>query len=106
MKLLTEILPGDSDRSGGWDSLEPSMDIFSAGCVIAELFTEGVPLFDYAELLAFSVNQHNPNKVIDKIEDSHIRFYDDGLMMTTTQKKKKKKKKEKKSAVINGGDGI
>ena len=50
------------------------MDIFSTGCVIAELFTEGVPLFDYAELLAFSVNQHNPNKVIDKIEDPHIRF--------------------------------
>ena len=49
------------------------MDIFSAGCVIAELFTEGNPLFDYAELLASSVNQHNPSKVIDKIEDPHIR---------------------------------
>ena len=52
------------------------MDIFSAGCVIAELFTEGKPLFDYSELLAFSVNQYNPGKVIDKIEDPDIRWID------------------------------
>ena len=50
------------------------MDIFSAGCVIAELFTEGNPLFDYAELLAFSVNQHNPAKVLEKIDDLDIRL--------------------------------
>ena len=61
-------------KGGENDALEPSMDIFSTGCVIAELFTEGNPLFDYAELLAFSVNQHNPSKVIDKIEDPHIRW--------------------------------
>ena len=69
------VVGGNLNRlsPGGFESLEPSMDIFSAGCVIGELFTEGNPLFDYAELLAFSVNQHNPDTVIDKIEDPDIR---------------------------------
>lgn len=30
--------------------LEPSMDIFSAGCVIAEIMMDGLPLFDLARL--------------------------------------------------------
>ena len=64
------------------------MDIFSTGCVIAELFTEGNPLFDYAELLAFSVNQHNPSKVIDKIEDPHIRLEGNWENMSSWCRKK------------------
>ena len=31
-------------------SLVPSMDIFSAGCVIVEILSDGVPLFDLAKL--------------------------------------------------------
>lgn len=30
--------------------LEPSMDIFSAGCVFAELFTDGATLFDLSQV--------------------------------------------------------
>jgi phosphoinositide-3-kinase regulatory subunit 4 len=30
--------------------MEPSMDVFSAGCVIAEIFMDGLPLFDLAHL--------------------------------------------------------
>ena len=30
--------------------MAPSMDIFSAGCVIAEIFGDGLPLFDLPKL--------------------------------------------------------
>lgn len=30
--------------------MSPEMDIFSAGCVIAEIFMDGHPLFDLAHL--------------------------------------------------------
>lgn len=49
------------------------MDIFSAGCVIAELFTEGVPLFDLSQLLAYRNGQFFPEQVLSKIEDCSIR---------------------------------
>ena len=31
-------------------TLQPSMDIFSAGCVIVEILSDGEPLFDLAKL--------------------------------------------------------
>ena len=37
------------------------MDIFSAGCVIAEIFNEGQPLFSYGELLSFAEGKTNPD---------------------------------------------
>lgn len=33
--------------------LTPAMDVFSLGCVLAELFLDGQPLFDYSRLLAY-----------------------------------------------------
>uniref|UniRef100_A0A9L0ID05 non-specific serine/threonine protein kinase n=1 Tax=Equus asinus TaxID=9793 RepID=A0A9L0ID05_EQUAS len=53
--------------------LKRAMDIFSAGCVIAELFTEGVPLFDLSQLLAYRNGQFFPEQVLNKIEDHSIR---------------------------------
>ncbi|KAK1332446.1 hypothetical protein QTO34_007123 [Cnephaeus nilssonii] len=53
--------------------LKRAMDIFSAGCVIAELFTEGVPLFDLSQLLAYRNGQFFPEQVLNKIEDRSIR---------------------------------
>ncbi|KAJ4461450.1 putative Phosphoinositide 3-kinase regulatory subunit [Paratrimastix pyriformis] len=47
---------------GGWDEggvLTPAMDIFSMGCVIAQLFLEH-PLFDFSALLAYSRGPHHP----------------------------------------------
>ncbi|KAG7283002.1 hypothetical protein CRUP_028519 [Coryphaenoides rupestris] len=49
------------------------MDIFSAGCVIAELFTEGVPLFDLSQLLAYRKGHFQTEHVLMKIEDHSIR---------------------------------
>ncbi|CAN4090043.1 unnamed protein product [Withania somnifera] len=53
--------------------LKPSMDIFAVGCVIAELFLEGQPLFELSQLLAYRRGQHDPSQLLEKIPDSGIR---------------------------------
>ncbi|CAE6169941.1 unnamed protein product [Arabidopsis arenosa] len=53
--------------------LKPSMDIFAVGCVIAELFLEGQPLFELAQLLAYRRGQHDPSQHLEKIPDPGIR---------------------------------
>ncbi|XP_074280909.1 serine/threonine-protein kinase VPS15 isoform X1 [Silene latifolia] len=54
-------------------TLKPSMDIFAAGCVIAELFLEGQPLFELSQLLAYRRGQHDPSQHLEKIPDPEIR---------------------------------
>lgn len=61
----------DSEVKSG--DLSPAMDIFSAGCVITELFTEGTAPFDLSQLLAYRKGEYSPWKVLEKIEDSSIR---------------------------------
>nr|GLL20620.1 phosphoinositide 3-kinase regulatory subunit 4-like [Ipomoea trifida] len=53
--------------------LKLSMDIFAVGCVIAELFLEGQPLFELSQLLAYRRGQYDPNQLLEKIPDSGIR---------------------------------
>ncbi|CAN8230088.1 unnamed protein product [Cochlearia groenlandica] len=53
--------------------LKPSMDIFAVGCVIAELFLEGQPLFELSQLLAYRRGQHDPSQHLEKISDPGIR---------------------------------
>uniref|UniRef100_A0A8C8DWE3 non-specific serine/threonine protein kinase n=1 Tax=Oryzias sinensis TaxID=183150 RepID=A0A8C8DWE3_9TELE len=64
-------LTNNNQRSRG--ELRQAMDIFSAGCVIAELFTEGVPLFDLSQLLAYRKGLFQTEQVLQKIEDLSIR---------------------------------
>nr|XP_054768213.1 phosphoinositide 3-kinase regulatory subunit 4-like [Lytechinus pictus] len=59
------------DVKGG--ELTPAMDIFSVGCVIAELFTEGNAPFDLSQLLAYRSGAYSPDAVLDQIEDEHIK---------------------------------
>ncbi|KAI4305247.1 hypothetical protein L6164_028624 [Bauhinia variegata] len=54
-------------------TLKPSMDIFSVGCVIAELFLEGQPLFELSQLLAYRRGQYDPSQHLEKIPDPGIR---------------------------------
>ncbi|KAJ6797896.1 phosphoinositide 3-kinase regulatory subunit 4 isoform X1 [Iris pallida] len=49
------------------------MDIFSLGCVIAELFLEGQPLFELSQLLAYRRGQYDPSQYLEKIQDVGIR---------------------------------
>uniref|UniRef100_A0A803NU41 non-specific serine/threonine protein kinase n=1 Tax=Cannabis sativa TaxID=3483 RepID=A0A803NU41_CANSA len=48
--------------------LRPSMDIFAVGCVIAELFLEGQPLFELSQLLAYRRGQYDPSQLLEKLE--------------------------------------
>eukprot|EP00884_Botryococcus_braunii_P002634 jgi/Botrbrau1/12371/Bobra.0239s0020.1 len=48
------------------------MDIFSAGCVLAEMFNDGTELFDLGKLLAYRRNEHNPAPSLARL-DPHIR---------------------------------
>lgn len=54
-------------------NLTPEMDVFSAGCVIAELFNEGNRLFDLSELLSYRNGDFDPSTTLSKIEDSSIK---------------------------------
>ncbi|XP_029130758.1 serine/threonine-protein kinase VPS15 isoform X2 [Cajanus cajan] len=49
------------------------MDIFAVGCVIAELFLEGQPLFELSQLLAYRRGQYDPCQHLEKIPDLGIR---------------------------------
>ncbi|KAJ7973771.1 Kinase family protein [Quillaja saponaria] len=53
--------------------LRSSMDIFAVGCVIAELFLEGQPLFELSQLLAYRRGQYDPSQHLEKIPDPGIR---------------------------------
>lgn len=53
--------------------LTPSMDIFSLGCTIAELFLEGNPLFSFSQLLRYRSGEFDPTAEINKIPDAEIR---------------------------------
>lgn len=44
-------------------------------CVIAELFTEGGVAFDLSQLLAYRSGEFNPGKLLQKIEDPHIKVH-------------------------------
>ncbi|AQK55820.1 protein kinase family protein / WD-40 repeat family protein [Zea mays] len=67
--------------------LQPSMDIFSLGCVLAELFLEGQPLFELSQLLAYRRGQYDPIHTLEKIQDTGIR--DMILHMTQLEPKKR-----------------
>ncbi|EGO26710.1 hypothetical protein SERLADRAFT_355396 [Serpula lacrymans var. lacrymans S7.9] len=50
-----------------------SMDCFSAGCVIAELFLEGAPLFSLSQLFKYREGEYNVDGPLSAIDDDGIR---------------------------------
>ncbi|XP_077510845.1 vacuolar protein sorting 15 isoform X2 [Amblyomma americanum] len=57
----------------GTGELTPAMDIFSLGCVLTELFTEGHPPFYFSQLLSYRSGEYSPAKILEKIEDVDLR---------------------------------
>jgi phosphoinositide-3-kinase regulatory subunit 4 len=51
--------------------LTSEMDIFSLGCVIAELYSDGLPIFSLPQMFKYRKGEYIPN--LDAIEDSNIR---------------------------------
>ncbi len=61
--MVDEVMPPDPL------DFKSSMDIFSLGCVIAELFMER-PLFDFAKLLAYRDGKYEPyNDLVNEIKN-------------------------------------
>ncbi|KAG9284442.1 hypothetical protein G9A89_023699 [Geosiphon pyriformis] len=54
-------------------AITPAMDIFSLGCVIAELFLEGTPIFSLSQLFKYRSGEYDPSPDLDKVEDADIR---------------------------------
>ena len=52
------------------DDLTHQMDIFSLGCVIAELFLDGAPrtIFTLSQLLSYRKGEYDPTPIIDRIK--------------------------------------
>lgn len=44
------------------------MDVFSLGCIIAEIFNDGVPLFTRANLSLYWKDQYDPTSSLLKLE--------------------------------------
>lgn len=64
--VVEELMPPDPN------DFTPAMDIFSLGCVIAELFMER-PLFDFAQLLAYRDRKYDPSMELrQEIGDSNV----------------------------------
>ncbi|ESN93225.1 hypothetical protein HELRODRAFT_187533 [Helobdella robusta] len=55
------------------DELLPSMDIFSTGCVLIELFSDGAKPFDLSQLLSYRSGDYYPRESIDLIDDAEIK---------------------------------
>lgn len=58
-------------------SYHPDMcaaDLFSLGCVIAYLYTNGETLFNFTSLIQYSKNKNNNSlKILDKIKDQNVK---------------------------------
>lgn len=51
--------------------LRPEMDIFSLGCTIVELFTDGIPIFSLSQMFKYKKGEYKPN--LDAINDMHVK---------------------------------
>ncbi|XP_068243849.1 phosphoinositide 3-kinase regulatory subunit 4 isoform X3 [Palaemon carinicauda] len=70
LQMDTQLLPTFIEEQG---HTRPAMDVFSAGCCLAELFTEGNAPFDLTQLLAYRAGDYYPSKVLDKIDEPRVR---------------------------------
>lgn len=71
--LAPERFYAPGQRPQEENSVQWSMDVFSLGCVIAELFTES-PTFTLSQLFKYRTGDYDPTLVLlNKIDDDHIR---------------------------------
>ncbi|KAG0024457.1 Serine/threonine-protein kinase [Entomortierella chlamydospora] len=69
----TEKQKQAEDPENIFAGLTAAMDIFSVGCVIAELFSEGTPIFSLSQMFKYRSGEYDPSTYINKIEDDHIK---------------------------------
>lgn len=61
----------DFDKRDG--KISEAMDVFSLGCVIAELFLEGAPMFTLSQLYKYRTGEFNVESHISSIEDEEVK---------------------------------
>ncbi|KNC74526.1 VPS15 protein kinase, partial [Sphaeroforma arctica JP610] len=71
-QTIAAVLVSETDEFREGD-LTPAMDIFSLGCVIAELFTESHALFSFAQLLAYRKGEYDITDTLNRIRDPEVR---------------------------------
>jgi phosphoinositide-3-kinase regulatory subunit 4 len=65
---------GMEDEIGNRDGrVTEEMDVFSCGCVLAELWTDGRAVFNLSELFAYRSGSLGLGGLLDNIEDPHVR---------------------------------
>ncbi|KAJ2802534.1 Serine/threonine-protein kinase, partial [Coemansia helicoidea] len=69
---IAQRLAAAGGADGGQPGVQPSMDIFSAGCVIAELFLDGNPLFSLSRLLQYRRGAIAGSALAADIPDSEV----------------------------------
>ncbi len=71
--LPLSVFSGNTDWQNNNARVTEAMDVFSAGCVIAELFREGAPLFTLSQLFKYREGELNPDGLLTSIEDVGVR---------------------------------
>lgn len=61
---------GEARRDG---KLTEAMDCFSVGCVVAELFLEGAPLFTLSQLFKYRSGEYSVENSLNAIDDVGVR---------------------------------
>lgn len=71
--LAPERFSAAGQPATGQENLTWAMDIFSVGCVIAEIFLE-TPIFNLSQLFRYRSGEYDPNLVyLSRIEDDDVR---------------------------------
>uniref|UniRef100_A0A182LU23 non-specific serine/threonine protein kinase n=1 Tax=Anopheles culicifacies TaxID=139723 RepID=A0A182LU23_9DIPT len=80
-------LVGDGQYYAG--QLLPEMDIFSAGCALLELWTEGTAPFEFSQLLAYRRGEKDlVQKHLDSIENERLRELVESMLSLDAQERK------------------
>lgn len=58
-----------------------AMDVFSMGCVIAELFTEGTPTFTLSQLYKYRAGEVSPENQLAGLEDAEVKVCNVDFML-------------------------
>ena len=70
-KVVGEV---DKDAWGKRDGkVTEEMDVFSAGCVLAEMWTDGRTVFNLSELYAYKQGSIGLDGILDNIEDAPVK---------------------------------
>ena len=64
---------GEADRENKDARVTEAMDVFSAGCVIAELFRDGAPLFTLSQLFKYREGELHTDGLLSSVEDVGVR---------------------------------